>query len=319
MHSHVPLPTAEQFRTIPIIALEFPDEYMRSLHPQVDVALCDQVQKFGLLQPLPVQQTAEHAYHLLAGYPYLPVLHHLGYKQVVCQIVSGIPAFSRYALQILHSLSTIRTSPILQAHLLKTAEQTLAGPEVVQLLPLMGHKPQRYKIQELLALLDLAPESTLALHQGLLAPKTGKLLARLSVEDQNFLISLVEQYRPGGSKQQKLIEMLIELSLRHNRPMSVFLKPWTEARPEEDRTNLPQQLQGLLRYLQEQSFPHLTEAEIQFHQASQAFSFPAHVQLHHSPSFEDESVELRIHCEDLASLDRLWQALSPLIADSRQD
>jgi len=318
MHPHVNSPSLEQFKALPLTRLDFPDATIGALHQQVDEHLLAQVERFGILQPLPVLQDSPQSFHLLAGYAYLPVLRQLGYTEVVCQDMTGVNAFSRYALQIIHRLSTIQTSPILQAHLLKLAAQTLDEQEMMQLLPLLGYKPQQYKVQELVALLNLSPAAIFALHQGILAPKTGKLLSRLSHKDQEDLVEIIEKYRPGGSKQQKLVESLIELSLRHNQPIATLIMPWIESEAE-DPTNLPQQLQGLLRFLQEQSAPHLLDAEKQFQRLTQELDLPGNVQLYHSTSFEDERVELRIQCENVHSLQKLWPNISPLldIAPSR--
>jgi len=319
MHSHVPSPALEQFRVLPLADLAFPDAMTATLFHQVDPQILVQVEKFGLLQPLPVQQDTEHSCHLLAGYGYLPVLHRLGYAEVVCQVLTGLNDFSRSVLQIGHCLSTVQTDPILQANLLRRASQTLAKEELMQLLPLMGYKAQQYKVQELLALLDLSPAAILALHHGFLIPKTGKLLSRISHKDQDDLVGIIERYRPGGSKQHKLVEALIELSLRHNQSIAALIAPWMESTQKDDSTNPPQQLQGLLRFLQSQSVPHLLEAEKQFQRFLQEFDLPAHVQLLHATSFEDESVELRIRCESLANFQELWQSLSPLLPPHKKD
>lgn len=319
MLNHIFLPSTNQFRTIPLRTLDFPDPFISSLYHCVDAnleSLTNQVKQFGLIQPLPVHRVSEQTYQLLAGYSYLPILRQCGYKEAVCQIMPEVSEYPRYVLQICHGLSTVRTSPILQAYLLKTASHSLAENELMQLLVLMGFKPQRYKVQELIALLDLSPASIFALHQGILAPKTGKLLARLSNEDQDVLTQLIEKYSPGGSKQQKLVEMLIELSIRHQQSINALLMPWFELQRKDEPTNLPQQLQGLLRYLHEQSFPHLTNAEKQFQRLPLELALPANVGLHHSSAFEDESLELSIQCENLLSLKKLWQRLAPLLSNS---
>jgi len=316
MHPHVPSPTLEQFRVLPLSDLDFPDAMIGTLFQQVEPHLLAQVERFGILQPLPVQQKSPRSFYLLAGYAYLPVLRQLGYTEVVCQVMTSLSAFSCYALQIGHCLSTVQASPILQAHLLRLASQTLDEKEMMQLLPLLGYKPQRHKVEELVALLNLAPAAMLALHRGLLAPKSGKLLFRLTHTDQETLVEIIERYRPGGSKQQKLVETLMELSLRHNQSIATLIAPWKESQQKEDTANLPQQLQRLLRFLQEQSAPHLLDAEKKFQRLIQELDLPGHVYLLHSTSFEDESVELRIQCENAQSLKKLWKTLSPLLTTS---
>ena len=311
MRPHVFSPSLEQFRSIPLEWLDFPDAIITALYQEVDPHILTHVDKYGLLQPLPVHQVAEQSCHMLAGYAYLPVLRQLGYTDVVCQVMTGFSEFSRSVFQIDHCLSTIQASPILQAHLLNLASQSLDEGEIMQLLPLMGYKPQQYKVQELLALLNLSPGAILALHRGHLSPKTGKLLSKLTPNDQETLVGIIETYRPGGSKQQKLVETLIELSLRNDQPIATLVAPLMEAQEEEKRPNLPQQFQRLLQFLHEQSAPHLTGAEKQFQRLAQELDLPGFVQLIHSTSFEDESVELRIQCEDVHSLKKLWTNLSP--------
>ena len=314
MQSHAFTLNAEQFRPVPLTELDFPDSFTSTLFHQVDDNLCTRVQQCGQLQPLPVQQVGDHSYHVLAGYAYLPVLRQLGYQEIICHVVQEIPDYSRFILQISHSLSTVQTSPILQGSLLKKALQVLEESEALQLLVQMGYKPQRYKLQELVALFDLSPASILALHRGYLAPKTGKLISRLSHEDQDFLVELINTYRPGGSKQQKLIEMIIELSLRHNQRIRELLEPWVALRQNDAPENLPQQLQSLLRFLHELTFPALQDAEKRFQRLAQELDLPAHVLVQHSQAFEDESVQLTIQCKDMTQLKTLWSGLSPLLS-----
>ena len=315
MQPQKPSPSFTPLRAVPLTELDFPDTFIASLYQQADSALQHQIEQFGLFQPLPVKRLGDNVFGLIAGYAYLPALRQLGYSDVPCQVCEeGTASLFSFARQIHHSLSSVNASPILQAHLIRTASQQLSQEEVFTLLPLMGFKPQGYKIQELMALLALSPDSIRALHQGYLAAKTGKLLARLHRDDQDFLVALIEKYRPGGSKQHKLVELLIELSLRLNAPIQAIIAPWTQSRPSDDPANLPQQLQGLLRYLQEQSSPHLTATEKRFQQLVRELDLPANVQLHHSTSFEDESVEWRISCEDIDRARQLWPAIERLLS-----
>ena len=274
----MPFSTPEcQFQRIDVECLSLPDDLTRFLHdsPGQD-AFIDELRAWGLPQPLPVWQSSPSRFQLLAGFPYLTALQSLGIQTVDCQILPPDTAvFSRYVLQIRHSLSTLPSSPVLQAHLLQQAQQTLTEGEVLRLLAAMGHKPQRYKLQELLALLQLDPSALLALHQGTLAPKAGKHLALLDPDDQRSLVEMINTYRPGGSKQQKLVEMATELSLRYNKPVRDTVQDWVGG--QTDQHNRPQQLQHLLQTLQEQVVPRNTKAEKDFHKFVQELQPPARV------------------------------------------
>lgn len=308
------LPTLEyRFQRLDVKCLDLPDDLVRFLHDNgVGQDACiDNLRTWGLPQPLPVWQSGATRFQLLAGYPYLPALRSLGIKTVQCQILPPDTAvFNRYALQIRHSLSTLPSSPVLQAHLLQQAQKTLAEDEALRLLAAMGHKPQRYKLQELLALLQLDPTVLLAMHQGILSVKAGKHLALLTPDDQRSLVEVINTYRPGGSKQQKLVEMTVELALRHNKPVRDIVRDWVGG--QTDQHNRPQQLQHLLQTLQEQVAPRNTEAEKDFHKLVQALQPPEQVSLEHSPSFEDDSVTVRLYFSTSEQLRAQWQTIQTL-------
>jgi len=301
-----------RFQSLDVECLELPDDFVRFLHDSAGQdAFADNLQTWGLPQPLPVRQCGATCFQLLAGYPYLAALRLLGIQTVACQILPpDTAAFNLYALQIRHSLSTLMSSPVLQAHLLQQAQQALAEDEALRLLAAMGHKPQRYKLQELLALLQLDPVALLALHQGTLAAKAGKHLAMLTPDDQRSLVEVINTYRPGGSKQQKLIEMTVELALRHNRPVRDMVREWIGE--QADQQNRPQQLQHLLQTLQEQVAPRSTEAEKDFHKFVQELQPTERVTIEHCPSFEDDSVTVRLHFSTREQLRAQWQALQAL-------
>lgn len=303
-----------EYRLIKTDHLVFSDPLLSSLFSAVDSTLLDQVRDFGLLQPLPVQVQHDELFPLLAGQSFLPVLRQLGVREVMCQVFpSDTPVLHLYALQILHGLSTLRTSPILQAHLLNQAQQHLDNESLLRLLSLMGHKPQRSKLQELTALLHLHPASLLALHRGLLLPRAAKLLTRLPSVDQQTLTEVINRFHPGGSKQQKLIEMLCELRLRFQQPIAELISPWLDEHAE-DADNLPQQLHTLLRQLQERCAPHSTQAEKAFQRLLQHLNPPAQLRIDHSPSFEDESMNVTIRFADQTELRHHWPALLELAA-----
>jgi len=302
-----------RFQPLDVECLELPGDLVRFLHDSAGQdAFADNLQTWGLPQPLPVRQSGATRFQLLAGYPYLAALRLLGVQTVDCQILPpDTAAFNLYALQIRHSLSTLPSSPVLQAHLLQQAQQALAEEEVLRLLAAMGHKPQRYKLQELLALLQLDPVALLALHQGTLAAKAGKHLALLTPDDQRSLVEVINTYRPGGSKQQKLIETTVELALRHNRPVRDMVREWIGE--PADQQNRPQQLQHLLQTLQEQAAPRSTEAEKDFHKFIQELQPTERVTVEHCPSFEDDSVTVRLHFPARDQLRAQWQALLDLV------
>ncbi|MDR2550558.1 MAG: ParB/RepB/Spo0J family partition protein [Desulfobulbus sp.] len=302
------------FQTIKNRCIECTDPFFLSLADELpDGALIDRLRQFGQTTPLLVWEEQPDSYLLLADCPMHRALSFLEVESVLCRILSpDTPAILRFSLQILHEQASFsQLSPIVQAHLLSQASQLLDRSTLLSLLPLMGHKPHSYLVEELTALLHLAPAAVRAIHRGLLASKAGKLIKQLSLADQTALIGLIETYRPGGSKQFKLVEMVVELCLRHNSSVESLLDQWQQKDRSQD--NLPQQLQGLLQHLAALVWPEKTKMEKGFQRFADTISLPEGVVLVPSTSFEDESVEVRLRFADSNILQRKWEGIKTLV------
>jgi ParB family transcriptional regulator, chromosome partitioning protein len=303
------------FKSITCQLLDFPDPFIRLLHEgTVDCSLVDQLQQFGQTVPLLVWQQKEKRYQILANYLSFRAIKSLGLEEVTCQVLPfSTPPIHRYSLQILHGLAAPQASPILQAHLLQQARQHLTDRDLFALLAMMGHKPQRYKLDELTDLLHLSSSAIVAMHRGVLSPKTGKLLKLTSQEDQEVLIRLINTYRPGGSKQQKLIAMIIELSLRDNKPVQEVLRGWLPMEKEFTEENAPQRLQGLLHFLQDMFWPEKSKMEKNFQKFVQELRVPDWVSITPTPSFEDEGVEMHLRFVNSEELKKKWEKIKAFI------
>ena len=302
------------FKTISCQFIDHPDDFIRSLHERPDSLLVDRLQLFGQTVPLLVWQQAEKQYQIIAGYSSFTAITSLGIEKAACQVLPrSTPPLQLYSLQILHGLADPQASPILQAYLLQQARQKLTDKETFSLLSLMGHKPQLYKLDELTDLLRLSPLAIAALHQGILSLKTGKLFKFLSHEDQGLLVRLISTYQLGGSKQQKLVEMVTELSLRENMPVQVLIREWLPADQAFVEKNAPQRLQGLLQTLYEMYWPEKSAMEKSFQQLVQGLQVPDGMTIKPSPFFEDDSVEMCLRFANIEALKEKWEKMKALI------
>jgi ParB family chromosome partitioning protein len=301
-----------QFQVLDMQVVDYPVDFPRFLYEgPVAPTLFDQLEHFGQLHPVLVQKTTEDRYQVLSEYSYFSALKALGLEKISCQILPlSMPAAWVFSCRILHDSSHLR-SPIMQAYLLQEASKALPEEEVLPLLPLMGHKPQRYKLKELTGLLRLEASAIFTMHQGILAQKIGKQLSLLHHEDQHHVIDLITTYRLGGSKQQKMVEMITELTLRHNKPVREIIQDWLP--DTKNNNNMPQQLHGLLQYLYEQCYPSKTEAERKFKELMQELQPPKGITIAHSPSFEDESVEVLLTFNNAAIVKKNWERIKKII------
>jgi ParB family chromosome partitioning protein len=302
------------FQTIKSERILCADSFLLSLTDDPpNPALVDRIRQFGQTTPLLVWEDQPEHYLLLADYPGYQAISSLKVASVCCRVLAPTaPAVLRFSLSVLHEQAALLPpSPIVQAHLLRQASQQLSRVELLALLPLMGYKPQRHVAEELIALLHLAPAAVHAMHQGILAPKTGKLIKLLSPEDQASLAGLIETYRPGGSKQFKLVEMVTELCLRHNQSIDELLGAWNQAAHRQD--NPPQRLQELLHNLAALVWPERIKMEKRFQRFTDAMLLPDGVTLAPSMSFEDESVELRLRFANSDMLQQKWARMKRIL------
>ncbi|MCL2789924.1 MAG: hypothetical protein FWD79_04695 [Desulfobulbus sp.] len=298
------------FQTLRTECIECTDPFLLSLADEPpDPTLVDRIRRFGQPTPLLVWENQPGRYLLLADYFTYRTLASLAIASVFCRVLAPTaPASLRYCLHILHGQAiSPPSSPIMHAYLIRQASQQLSRDELLSLLPLMGYKAQYHVCEELMALLDLAPVAVRAIHQGILAPRTGKLLTLLSPEDQTSLVGLIKTYRPGGSKQFKLVEMVTELCLRHNRSIDELLGAWEQTGHQQD--NHPQRLQSILHDLAALVWPERTKMEKRFQRFADAMLLPDGATLVPSTSFEDESVELRLRFANSDVLQQKWERI----------
>lgn len=300
-------------QTIPTRSIDCPDSFLGWLDQEVAEARpINILQRFGQTIPLLIWQHASTQPVLLTGYPIFQAIKDLGFEQTHCLILpKDTPPLYRYSLQIVHDLVALQASPILQAYLLRQARENLVDDDLYSLLPLLGYKPHRAKIEELDTLLSLCPATILACHRGLLSARTAGLMHRLSPPDQEVLTQLVESYRPGGSKQFKLVEMVTELVLRNGTSVQELVGPWLTDN-EHLVNNRPQRTQGILQMLAARCWPEKTRLERQFQQLVRRLNLPEGVTISPSAGFEDDSVEVRLRFADTEQFLARWDSLQSL-------
>jgi ParB family chromosome partitioning protein len=179
-------------------------------------------------------------------------------------------------------------------------------------LPALGLEPHRHQLHNLLQLLGLEEHLLGAVHEGRLHEGVARELLGLNFTDRLSLYEVMEMLSLSVSNQKKISAICRELAARHNTSVMALLCQ-SEVREILDprETNIPQKTARLMQWLTEQRFPRLAEAEQEFHAFAAALKLPSAVTLAHSPSFEQDQVQLSIPLANKEELRRVW----PLIAE----
>ncbi len=283
-----------------------------SLRPQSDTGpdqvLRQSIRKFGILQP-PLVQMAHGHYIILSGRKRIQAAEALGWKEIPCLVVDQqAEPYQVCEIILIHGQTGATLSPIEQAVFFRKTGDKFTNEQAVALLPLIGLKPHPYRLQEFAASLQLDQTAVDALHSGIIQQKTGSRLSKLSGKDQQTVVGLIDHFKLGGSKQQKLVGFAIELGMRTGRPFSDFVLKWEQEGDTAD-DNRPQQASALLSSLEKQCFPNKSRAEEQFQQFRRTIQLPEDITLLHTASFEDDRLTLSIIFDNQDSFVKGWEQI----------
>ena len=217
-----------------------------------------------------------------------------------------------------HQLLGENLTVIEQAVFLQKARLVLKEQEILSLLPMLGLKEKSHIPGELISLLDLEPAVQLGLHRGIISQRSGKKLARFSPDDQKQLTEVIDNYQLGGSKQQKLIDRFFQLTQREQVSVEVLLDRWQD-KEKDKQLNGPQKASSLLRWLDRECQPRLTQAEEAFRKFCCQLQLPVGIRLEHSRSFEEEQVTLNMDFSSKEELARIWPQLEALLIPIKQE
>lgn len=207
-----------------------------------------------------------------------------------------------------HRLLFPGLSSIDQALFFHRAGEVLAPEDLLSFLPELGLKAEPHVLQELRSLLSLHPAAQVSLHEGQLSLNAAKKLGQIPKHEQEIVVNVVEKLHLGGSKQQKLLELLFTLMKRRQLGVAELLRPWQEHEWRQE-DNIPQQAARLLLYLEQCCQPRLHRAEEQFRTVCKQLKLPPGVKLSHSPAFEEDWVRLHIDFPNMEALTVLWPRL----------
>ncbi len=310
--------TIPEYSVWPVADLVLPESLPACIRDQVSPEEVASSTRYGQIQPVLAAESAHGRLQVLSGFSTFLVLKKAGFSRIACRILpQAMPPAPAFALRILHERKDCEKSPVLQAWLLKEAQAQLSIQDILSLLPLMGLKPQPHVIEERIRLLLLDDALLAALHHQELQIKNLVPLLRLPQEEQQGLLELIRRYRLGGSKQQKLVEIAVDLHLREGRKLADILAEWRQSDPPRD--NLPQESQSLLSFLHVLANPRSAQAEAQFAEHLRHLQPPAQVNVAHTPAFEDEELKVQLSYSGWNALQAQWPQILKALETGNQD
>jgi hypothetical protein len=309
------------YRQVPVKNIDLTDtSYALNPFPtEPDSELVDSITALGILHPPLLLEYRKDTFIVLSGRRRLHAVQTVDANndlsitalivQYSVQPFQHDPQFFKILLG--HQLVGSRLSVIEQAVFLQKAIDFLEREEVIALLPMLGLKAKSHVPEQLISLLGLDVSVQVGLHRGIISQRSGKKLARFSQEDQKKIAEIIDEYQLGGSKQQKLIDQVFQLSKRERISAEKLLGRWCE-REKDKQLNGPQRIASLLKWLDQECQPRLSQADAKFRQFRSQLKLPSGVRVEHSPAFEEERVTLSMDFSSREELACVWPKIEAL-------
>ncbi|HHD63359.1 MAG TPA: hypothetical protein ENK96_03120 [Desulfobulbaceae bacterium] len=273
---------------------------------EITPSLTESIEKVGILHP-PLLVKKKFRYIILSGRKRIQAVNKHGIENIPCFILDEKTGPSiKWQLLLSHALIGSTLSIIEQANFFFKAESQLTEQQTLSLLPLLGIKPHAYKLKKFAMYRKLDQTTIDALHSGHIQEKTGSKLSKLSSEDQQTVVHLINHFKLSGSKQKKLITFVIDLIMRTKRPLKTIMSEW-EKQQDIGQDNRPQQAMACLHWLEGQCFPKRNAAEQEFQRFHHGLQLPENMILQHTPSFEDNGLTLSISFTDQSAFLKHWK------------
>lgn len=309
--------STHQFLSVPLSLIDYKDSTYRLTlwEDSPDEALLNSVNRFGILHPPILRHKGNNSYCIVSGRKRIAAVEQLALEEaVLCRIIpENINKTVIFSLILEEAergrLLSITEQIIFFEKLIKTSSMM----EAIPLLEQLGYKPQKHTLDNLLKLRSLSEPALLALHRGTLQIKNARKLLNLTETDQILIIQFINMLNLGGSKQQKLIELCIELTKRKNISLEKILANAPATDEQEQPMNIPQHGAALLLWLQNECFPRLSQAENDFQRQVARHNLPSNAHIAHTPAFEDKNITLTLRFTDWHSLDEVLPEINKLM------
>ncbi|GAB4332877.1 MAG: hypothetical protein Kow0089_01090 [Desulfobulbaceae bacterium] len=307
---------------IPISRIDFDDPTYRLLPWEEDPGptLTDSIWKYGILHPPFLQPSGENTYRIVCGRKRLRAARGIFPDNTVfCRILEKETRQEEIFSLILEEASIgTPLSPAEQIDLLAKLAERVSMDAALSVLDRLGHKPGSHTLKKLLRLGTLGKPVLLALHKGTLQAKCAHKLVFFNEEDRILLVETIDSLGLGGSKQQQLIDLSLELYKRTNRTLNDILSGYSERENPAQPSNTPQQATALLAWLREKCFPGLSTAEKDFRSRIAALRLPPSMRVEHSPSFESDEIFLTLRFPDWESFRNALSAVRSAVEPQKR-
>ncbi len=306
--------TLFSFLSIPICNIT--DFLTWDIHPflegPVPKHLVSSIAKVGILHPPLVIQHKKSSYQVVNGRKRIECARLLGKSELPCAVLTQDTPAKMILTHLFEDQTVAQPLSIPEAAtFLKVCQRYLAQEEAWEMLPQEYlSKKNSFHLPDILKLEDGILQK---FHFGQLTEAILPELLRMTPEDRNRIVQLIDTFRLGGNKQKRLFSLCKDIVLRNSTTFSsLFEEPELIEVIEHSMMNIPQKTNRIFEILQKRCFPRSTVAKENFEAQVQKLDLPEVFTLNPSPFFERDEISLSIRFSDVEECKKILPSLKGL-------
>ncbi len=267
------------------------------------------IQRAGILHPPIIKEKTPSSFQIITGKQRLLAAAALGHATCSCyKVHSDISDIEALDISLEDTILSHQPSPIEQAHYLQKALGHLPVDEVaIHYSAITGTAINPFHIKQKTALLTLEEPLQIAVHEKSLDEKVAMEMTKMSFGDRFALFDIISALQLSVSNQKKLTSSSRELAGR----LKIMIRDILGGEEvlnifANEESNLPQKASKLMGLIHKKRFPRLTDAENTFHTFVSGVHLPKNISLNHSPSFEQDTLQMDITFKNQDEFMKVW-------------
>jgi hypothetical protein len=260
-------------------------------------AIVDSLREIGQMSPVILLQR-HTAFVIVCGFRRIHALQQLGRSEVWARILSSEEIHSRhpFELALRDNLSHRQLDPLEKARVIYKLQNLCGIPPdslIQAYFPLLGLPAHKTVLAGYQALCEIHPGLRRCLLEGSLTLSSIELLAKLSMEEQNDIASLMPHIRLSASLQKKVFGLLEDISGVSGAPFGASLQSpeIQNLRTDVDLSSF-QKGEKLHEILHRIRNPRLSQAKERFWAQKNRLGLPGCIRVNSHPFFETNDIRV---------------------------
>jgi hypothetical protein len=277
-----------------------------------DHNLINSIREAGIINPPMLKDLPEGKPIPVLGRRRIQAAFEIGLSQITVNVLpKETPIREAYEIAFWDNCSHRRFDDALKSIVIHNLLELFPMDRVYEVfLPVLGINPYGPVIAKFRAVGSLDDQSLELLSAGRILTKTAFTLTRMILEDREFILSLSGLPGMNANKFDEVAQSLYDLSIISN----CTIRQLAENKELKDMLLSPQiagrsKAEELRTLIRKWKFPELVEMDNAFRTWLKSFSLPKNISVGHTPSFEDDKLNIGIsvnsYGEALEILDKL--------------